>query len=492
MTSTSHSRISVSRLTGAAALLLTLGAGSLAAQAAPRDSTPISLAEAVSRAVGESEEVRLARSQVDLAAAQVRGAKSAAFPQLNAQLGYTRTFASAFSGGGGFTLPDSLKFEPDPTLPLADRVKYLEDKVPAAALGSLGSLFGNLPFGQENAYSASISGSQPIYSGGKLGAGLRVAESFLQSSRFTLQEQTAEIELQVRSAYYRAKLAQELVGISEAALEQANRFLASEKLRQESGVGSELDVLRAEVSLANLQPQLVSAVSAAEVATLDLKRLIDLPLTEPIKLTTSLDVPELLVATDSVAGAAALAARASIAAEERMVRIREEQVRIARAAYMPSVNLVFNYGKQLFPSGIFAFNEDWRTDFTAGLAVTIPIFNGNRTAAEVAQARVALNQERLRLSQMREGVQVEYERARGERERARSAIVARQRTVDQAQRVYDLTVLRYEQGLASQLEVSEARLSLLQARTNLAQAVADFQIASAALTRALGGTTPPR
>ena len=71
-------------------------------------------------------------------------------------------------------------------------------------------------------------------------------------------------------------------------------------------------------------------------------------------------------------------------------------------------------------------------------------------------------------------------------ERARASIQARERTVQQAQRVYDLTVLRYEQGLASQLEVSDSRLALLQARTNLAQATADYHIANARVTRAVG------
>jgi outer membrane protein TolC len=470
------------------ALALTLAVTlPLAAQQATTDSTPLSLQDAIARALSNSEEVRLARSQVDLATTQVRSARADAFPQLSANLGYTRTFASAFSGGG-FTLPDSLKFEPDSTLPLAERVKYLEEKVPAAALGSLSSLFGNLPFGQENTYTASFSGSAPIYGGGRLGAANRIARDFLSATEFQLQEQTADIALQVRSAYYRARLAQELVAISEAAVAQAQRFLASEKLRQESGVASELDVLRAEVSLANLQPPLVNAVNSAAVSTLELKRLVDLPLKQPVKLTTSLDVPATVAGADSAMDVDALSRRASIAAEERQVRIREEQVRIARSRYLPSVNLVVNYGKQLFPSTLFAFNQDWRTDFTAGIAVSVPIFNGNRTAAEVAQAQVTLNQERLRLSQLRENVQVEYERARGERERARAAITARQRTVDQAQRVYDLTVLRYDQGLASQLEVAESRLSLLQARTNLAQAVSDFQIADATLSRAIGAT----
>jgi outer membrane protein len=459
-----------------------------AGQAGRTDSVPLSLAGAVNRALSNSEEIRLARSQVDLAETQVRSAKADAYPQLSANLGYTRTFASAFSGGGGFTLPDSLKFDPDSTAAIPDRVKYLEEHTATAGLGGLGALFGNLPFGQANTYTATLSGSTPLYSGGRLGSARRVATDFLSAAQFQLQEQTADIALQVRSAYYRARLAQELAVISQSSVEQAQRFLASERLRQESGVASELDVLRAEVSLANLQPQLVSAQNSAEVATLDLKRLTDIPLTQPVRLTTALDVPPAVATADSVPGTAALAQRATIAAEERQVRIREEQVRIARSRYLPSVNLVVNYGKQLFPTTLLGFNQDWRTDFTAGFQVSVPIFNGNRTAADVAQAQVTLNQERLRLTQLRENVQVEYERARGERERARVSIQARQRTVEQAQRVYDLTVLRYEQGLASQLEVSDARLSLLQARTNLAQAVSDFQIADATLSRALGVT----
>lgn len=475
----------------AALLCVLLPSWSLAQAVATRDSIPLPLEQAISRAIGTSDEIRLARSRVTLARTQVRAVRSGAFPQLNASLGYTRTFASPFSGGGTIEIPDSLRFEPDPTLPLEERVAYLEDRVPTAALSSLGALFGDLPFGQENAYTASLAGSQALYSGGRLGAGNRIAQEFLEAAQFTLQEESAEIELQVRSAYFRARLAQELVTISQAAVEQAQRFLATERLRQQSGLGSELDVLRADVSLANLQPPLISSINAAEVAELDLKRLIDLPLNQPVKLTTSLDVPSMLAATDSIVSLEQLSRRASIAAEERQVRIREEQVRVARSGYLPSVNLVFNYGRQLFPSSTFRFNEDWRTDFTAGIQISVPIFNGLRTAAEVAQAQVAVDQERLRLSQLRESVQLEYERARGERERARSSITARQRTVDQAQRVYDLTVLRYEQGLASQLEVSESRLSLLQARTNLAQAVADFQIANATLSRATGVRISP-
>src|ERR687896_2639018 len=247
-------------------------------------------------------------------------------PQLDANVAYTRTFASPFQVSAP-TLPDSLRFDPDPSAPLDERVRYLEDRVPTAGLAGLGALFGNLPFGQENAYTFTITGSQPLYAGGRVGAALDIAEEFEEAARLTLREELAEIELQVRNAYYRARLAQELETIAQAAVEQAERFLNEERLRLRAGTASELEVLRAEVSLENLRPQLVQTRNAAALAQLDLKRLTDVPLRQPVRLTTPLDPPP----TSDLARAAIdpqllVARRAAIQAAERQVAIRERQV----------------------------------------------------------------------------------------------------------------------------------------------------------------------
>ena len=471
-------------------LWLLASAAALSAQT-PADSVRLSLPEALQRAYSQSEEIRLAQNQVELADAEVRSVRAGALPQINANLGYTRTFESQFSGGGAFELPDSLKFEPDSTASVADRLRYLEDKAPIAGLGGLGMLFGNLPFGQEHAYSATIGGSQLLFSGGRTGAAMQVARIFRETARLNLQEQQADIELQVRSAYYRALFAQELERIAAAAVEQAERFLEQERLRERTGATSELDVLRAEVALANLRPQLVSGRNAAEIATLDLKRLVNLPAAQPVKLTTGLEIPaaEALAATpDSLRD---VSDRAAIAAAERTVRMRELGVRIARGAFFPDISVSLNYGKLGYPTDPFSLGGlDWRTDWAATLGVRVPIFDGLRRNAQLDQAQVQLNNSRLQLAQLREGVQLQYQQAVGERRRAQEEIAARQQTVTQAQRVYDLTVLRYDRGLATQLEVSDARLALLQARTNLAQALSDFYVAEATVNRALGGSAP--
>jgi outer membrane protein len=454
------------------------------------DTVALSMQAAVSRALGQSEEVRLARSQVEIAETQVRETRAGALPQLSANLGYTRTFASAFSGGGGgFTLPDSLQFSPDSTAPLSERIRYLERNAPVAGLGGLGSLFGDLPFGQANAYQATLSGSQLLYSGGRTGAAMAIAREYREVARLGMVEQTAEIELQVRTAYVNALLAQEIAASAQQALEQAEAFLQQERLRLSAGRASELEVLRAEVSRDNLRPQLVQAQNSAELSLLNLKRLVDVPLDTPVALTTRLDVPGAEALARPVLAAEALERRASVAQAERQETIAQQNIRVARGAFLPSVSLSMNYGKLLYPTSTVDFSGDWRTDWTAGLNVSIPLLSGGQRAAQLQQARIQAEQARLQLAQLREGVQLQYTQAAGERERARTAIVARQTTVQAAQRVYDLTVLRYNQGLATQLEVSQARLELLQARTNLAQAVADFLNADASVLRAAGGST---
>src|SRR5690625_3558501 len=138
----------------------------------------LSLEDAIRSAIIRSDEARIARTEVDVAESQVGSARSAALPQIDANLGYTRTFRSMFDTGASVEIPDSLRFSPDPNLPLADRVRYLEEMAPLAGLGGMGALFGDLPFGQKNTYAATVSASQLLYSAGRVGAALGIAQKY--------------------------------------------------------------------------------------------------------------------------------------------------------------------------------------------------------------------------------------------------------------------------------------------------------------------------
>ncbi|MGH7446815.1 MAG: TolC family protein, partial [Longimicrobiales bacterium] len=260
-----------------------------------------------------------------------------------------------------------------------------------------------------------------------------------------------------------------------------------------TGQASELDALRAEVELENLRPQLVQARNARELSSLNLKRLVNLPIDAPLRLTTDLGAADAALPDPADVQLPTLAEatlqlerRASIEAAERQIEMRREQVDIARSAFLPSVNLTANLSRQAFPSGFMP--REWQDDWTVGFVVQWPLFQGLRRGAEVDAAQAQVRQAELQADQLRQGVQLEYEQAQGELEQARAQIAAATRTVAQAVRVYDLTELRYTEGLATQLDVSDARLALQQARMNEANAYHDFYLALARAERALGVT----
>lgn len=479
---------------GAAVVLLMLLAvpGAARAQlAAAPDTIALSLREALARALERSEEVRIAQSQVAQAEASVASARSSLLPQVNTQLLYTRALRSVFQDAG-FEVPDSLRFEPDSTADLLERIRYLEENTPNAAFGALGGLFGNLPFGREHTWNAVATVHQPIFSMRTFSA-VQLARSAMAAAHATAEEAESEVALQVTRAYLDAALAEESAVIVASSVELAQAHLAQVSLQQSAGIASELDVLRAEVELENLRPQLAAAANARDLAASNLKRLVNLPAESELALTTPLsadartlpargavDLPSLIEAQT------VLTQRAAVRAAEAQVQMREEQVDIARAAFLPEISLQGNFSRQAFPSGVFPSSGDWRDDWNVGLAVSWPLFQGMRRKADVDAAQAQVQQASLQLAQLQESVRLEYDGALRELERARLQIAAADRTVSQAQRVYELTELRFGEGLATQLDVSSARLALQQARLNEATAHHAYYLALALAERALG------
>ncbi len=456
------------------------------------DTVALSLAQAVGLALEKSEEIRLARAQVDAARAQVGSARSAMLPQINTQVTYTKTLRSVFQNQG-FEIPDSLRFEPDSMASVLQRLSYLENHSENAALGALGGLFGNLPFGRENTWLAGATFNQPIFAGGRLSSAVKMAGHGATAAEAGLEEARANVDADVRQAYFDARLAQESADIVAKSVELARQHLEHVQLLLENGRASELDVLRSQVELDNLGPQLVQARNARDVAVLNLKRLVNLPMDAPVRLTTGLEpaesgmpAPEAVHFPSLAEASDRLARRASLRAAEETVGMRREQVDIARAAFLPSIALTGTFARQAYPGRILPSGGDWRDDWNVGFSVQWPLFQGLRRNAELDAAHAELVRAELQRDQLGEALRLEYERALGELERARAQISAAARTSGQAQRVYDLTQLRFDQGLATQLDVSDARLALQQARINEVQAYHDYYLAVTQARRALG------
>ncbi|MDJ0767120.1 MAG: TolC family protein [Myxococcota bacterium] len=427
------------------------------------DTIRLSFTDAVTRVMEESEEIAAARALVDQAESQVTQATAGALPQLSTNLTYNRAIKTIFDdiGGGG-----------SPGADTSDN--------------PFGDMFEDLPFGRPNNYVATFQLSQLLWAGGTVGEARGVAQNFRAVSRNQLDETRADLTYQVRTAYLNASLAQQLHEIALDSRSVADAHLQQVEAFFQAGTTSEFELLRARVDRENRDPAVVQAENAAELALLELKRLVNIPSDQPIALTTEVEPVEIEIDEERLSSA--VLSRPALIAAQEAIEMREGAVRIYRGQRLPSIRLLGNLGFQAFPETAAppGFNE-WREDWSVSLAISWNPFDGFRTKGQIGEAQALLRQAHVEEALLREGLEVELAASLAEYRRASAQIRVTEETVALAERTLELANVRFSNGLSTQLEVSDASLLLDQARVNHVQAVHDYVKAIAHLERVTGG-----
>jgi outer membrane protein len=458
-------------------------ASAAAQQAAPPDTLRLTIDAAVERALERSEEIQSARAQLDQAEARVTQARATGLPQVGTGVTYSRAIRTVFDvevppAADTTRIPDAF----DPARSPFERYDILSELL---TQDFVSGLFSGLPFGRRNTYVATLQLSQPLFTGGRISGTRDGARHFEAAAGHRLAEAEADIVLQVRVAYLNAVLARRLLRVAQDSRDIAEAHLRQTAAFRAAGTVSEFDLLRARVDLQNRDPVLVQTENAAQLALLELKRLVNLPLDQAVDLVSTFDPA--VVAVDEAALRRLVADRPLLQAAREAVAVREAALRVAKSEWFPSVRLIGNFGFQAYPDNIAPPLSQWRGDWNVQLAVTWMPFDGFGRRGRIGEAQAQLRDAVVQRAQVEEGLEVELVGTLGDYRTAQSEIAARRETVDLARQTLDLAELRYRNGLATQLEVSDAALLLDQAQLNEIQALHDFVKALAQLERLSGG-----
>lgn len=452
-------------------------------QQAPPDTLRLTIDAAVARALDRSEEIQSARAQLDQAEARVTQARATGLPQIGTALNYSRAIRTVFDVAAPppadtTRIPDAF----DPARSPFDRYDILSELM---TQDFVSGLFSGLPFGRRNTYVAALQLAQPLFTGGRISGTRDGARHFEAAATHRLAEAEADILLQVRVAYLNAVLARRLLGVAEESRRIADAHLRQTQAFRSAGTASEFDLLRARVDFQNRDPAVVQAGNLAQLAMLELKRLVNLPLDQPVALVSEFDPA--VVAVDEAALRGLVTDRPLLQAAREAVAVREAGLRVARSERFPSAHLIANFGFQAYPDNIAPPLSQWRSDWNVQLTVSWMPFDGFGRRGRIGEAQAQLRDAVVQRAQVEEGLAVELAGALGDYRTARAEIAARRETVDLARQTLDLAELRYRNGLATQLEVSDAALLLDQARVNEIQALHDIVKALAQLERLSSG-----
>ena len=332
-------------------------------------------------------------------------------------------------------------------------------------------------------YQVSFSFNLPLFTGGRLTSGYRQAQYNLYSTRESVRQTHHETVFNVKQGFYGYLLAKELVRVSEEALGLAEKLLQNVRNMVEVGMASRLDLLRAEVRVANLKPSVLQARNNVAVAELSLKTILGLDLSQPVEVVGEMVYQPVEVNFEESLRTA-LANRPELSQVQYQKKMAEEMVKIARAASLPTVAVSGNYN---YWADHLNFRKDtWQNFYAFNLVLNIPVFNGFSASAQVAEAKARIREIEHSEKGLVERVKFEVESALLTLNQARESLLSQGKNIEQAQESVRVADLNYTEGLATILDVDAAQVALSEARINYLRAVYEYMVSLALLEKAMG------
>lgn len=383
----------------------------------------------------QNKQIQLAQADLKTAAAEKTNAFSAAFPQIDVNAGYNRN--------------------------LKENILYFDDPVSGAA-----SSF-KISFANEFSMNAVL--KQTLFNF-QVGYAIQAAKYFDQLTNRTYESIRQQVLTDVKKSFYGCILLKEALSVAEDSEASAKDNYENIKVKYESGIASEFELLQAEVRWQNSIPRTLEARKNYETAMNNLKIQAGIPVSEPITLTGNIsNYPEM---PEMPAFAEVAEKRPDYNALLWQQKLYKKNVSIQKANYYPTLDGNFTY---VYSAASDQFKLERTNDnFVLGLSLQIPIFSGGSTLAQVRKASADVDRANTRIAEANDNIKVELENLQLSLQEAMQRIQATQKAVQSARRAFEIAQIRVDNGLSTQVELKDSRVSLDTAQIEYLTAIYDY------------------
>lgn len=436
------------------ALLALAVAAPMAAAQTPAPRT-LGLAEAITLALQQNQQLRVAAFEVAIARAQLAQARGGQVPQVTGQASVTRTQEGS-----------------------ATTIMFFDH-------GALHTI--TIPAPSPNLYDARVTLQYPLYTGGRIEAQIALAEANARGAEATLERIKQQIIFGVRQAYFQLQLAQAGLDVANRGVVQATENLRVARARVAAGASPKFDEVQADVALANALQSRVRARNGIAQAMQALAGVLNLPLNTPFALRDAFTVQPVRDSADALV-TKAVQARPEFAELAARQAAAQAGIQLAESGGKPNVVLSAT-GSYSNASGLFA-GSSGSTNWSVTLAATLNLYDGGITRERVREARLRLEQLQAIEAQQKQGVELEVRQAYLNLQSAAEELAGADALITQAQEALRIANVRFQAGVGTNLEVLNAQTAASQAEASKVQALFTYNLARAALERAVGADFP--
>ena len=293
------------------------------------------------------------------------------------------------------------------------------------------------------------------------------AELKIEQSANSIQEQIAQLYVQILYM-------NEAIGVNRESLEASKK---NEERGQEMvnvGKMSKADLAQLSAQRAMEEYNLVEAESNLANYKLQLKQLLEITGEQAfdVAMPTASD-QQALASIPSVMNVyeQALTLRPEIKNTELALQASDVQLKIVRAGYLPTLSMTGGVGTSTTSNNSNKWGEQMKTNFdaSAGIGISIPIFDQRKARTAVNKAKIqheqALLDQQDQQKKLYSTIEGFWLDAQTNQEKFRAASA----TVESEQQSYDLLQEQFNLGLKNIVELLNGKVSLLQAQQSKLQ-----------------------
>jgi outer membrane protein len=249
---------------------------------------------------------------------------------------------------------------------------------------------------------------------------------------------------------------------------------------QKTGIGLNIDTVRANVELQNEKQNLIDADVLTRTTRYGLAELLDLPKEQEIDVSDHLDFFNLPTLQRDTLVDQALVSRPEVRSLNSQTRIAKLSTDAAREQRLPVLGFsgFWFYQGEHFNDGVPAYMYTVSLDF--------PLFTGGRIRAQVANAKLEEQRVEENRRALNDRIVREVKSAFDELTAARTAVDVANEGFSLAQQEVSQAERRFAAGVTTNVEVITAQDALARASDNQIDALYRFNLSRASLARATG------
>ncbi|MCR9227342.1 MAG: TolC family protein [Flavobacteriaceae bacterium] len=309
------------------------------------------------------------------------------------------------------------------------------------------------------------------------------------ANQYRLDDLKDDIRLNVANAYLQVVSNKEQLKTFRAQYAVTEQDLKRTKELVESGVVPRGDLLEIEATAANQEQQIINGEGNVLISKVSLAQLLQITDYENFDIAEEeFDIPpsDILDNSPKVIFDKAMTFRNDIKFSESNVDLAEQDLKIAKGAYLPTLSAFFQYGTRYsdvtqipdgngIPYTPSLTDQLWIFDgISYGAQLNIPVFNGWSTRNNVTRSQISLEKAKLQLEQDKLDLESTIQQAYVNVNTFEKAYAAAEKTLEARTLAYEYARERYDVGLMNAFDFSQAQSRVENAQADVIRTKYDY------------------